>query len=458
MRYYSIKISGASSSQTPTSASGGIGSDFVAAPPPTAINSSTPSLRSLDRGWRSAPAIVPRAVSSGGIGSDFVAAPPPADSSASGVPNSIQSVNGASISGSQWTSEINGVNDPGALDIVFDIQLTLGATDSPYSGSAHITVYGIPISVISQQSNFNDCQLQLYAGFGHGLPLAELQYPHRGKILDGKIWPCFGNWVLNNTSIEFVVTPGKLDQGGPTDPKNVIHNMPAGMQLSTAIQNALTIAYPGAQLNIAISPKLKLTYPDWGFHQSITQYAAYVKALSHSILGTPSTSGYQGVKISMQGNTIKVTDGTTKGGAVNIIYEDLVGQPTWIGNQAIQVMTLLRADIGPTTDNAGNPQIILPPTLTTTTEQLGTIPQPGLNGNYLTFQGTWDVQKVRHIGHFRDPQWNSWLTIIEAIQSGGGGGSGTSTPTNTGGKQTWTGSGSGPPGAEGGLGPGGVTP
>jgi hypothetical protein len=358
-----------------------------------------------------------------------------------------------------WTSVYGGVNDPGALDIEFQIELGNGIASDP--NTAQVTIFGIPLQLISQSNNFSGRHLKMFAGYTNGLPLANDQVPHQGLILEGTIFPCYGNWVMNNLSITFVVTPGGSSgsgTGGPTDPKNVIHNMPKGTKLSDAIHQALSTAFPSMSLDINISDKLVLPYSDWGFHQSITQYAYYVKALSHSILGTP-TQGYQGVSIAMNNTKTSVKDGTVKGGVISLAYEDIVGQPTWLKDNTIQVTTLLRGDIDPLA-SGGQQQIKIPPSLVTMNESqaMMSIPggsgTPGLNGNYLTFQGTWDVTVVRHIGHFRDPSWNSWVTIIEAVQSGqtGSGGGGGDTPApSTGGEQTFTPSGAAP-GQGGGIG------
>lgn len=356
--------------------------------------------------------------------------------------------------GTQFTSVAGGANDPGALDISFDIKVKIANIEAPET--AHIQVFGIPITMVSQASNYTGQNLQMSAGYTNGLPLANEQVPHQGPILSGMIFPCFGNWISNNTSIDFIVIPGNSGIGGPTSPKNIVHNMPPGTPLSTAIQNALSTAIPGAQLNINISPNLKLNYPDYSFHQSIDQYMMYCKALSHSILGTPLTTGYAGVTANVQGNNINVSDGTVKGNVTQINYDDLVGQPTWIGNNKIQVTTLMRGDING--NSGGAPLITLPPTLTTMTEASAVLASSqgggisGLNGNYLTFQGTWNVQSLRHIGRFRDPQWNAWITIIEAVQNGTGSSGGSSNPApSTGGVQTFTPSGAAP-GSSGGIG------
>jgi hypothetical protein len=321
-----------------------------------------------------------------------------------------------------FTSLVNGANDPGALDIEFDVNMQQGQT-----GSNWIRIKGIDPQLIGQASNFNNKRLQMWAGYSSGLPLANEQVPHQGLILDGQIWPCFGNWIFNELTLEFFVIPGSnTGLGGPANPKNIVHNMPAGQPLSTALKNTLSVAFPNANIIMNISSKIKLNYPDYGVYQSIEQISNYVKTLSHSILGTPSTTGYQGVTITTNGNTIHVNDGTTSPGTVAINYDDLIGQPTWIGPKTLQVTTLLRGDI----NIPNNTTITLPQTLVTQTAA-SAIPG-GSTSNQLNFSGSWTVTSVRHVGKFRSPQYDCWVTIIEAVQGGSGGGSGASTPDSSG--------------------------
>lgn len=361
-----------------------------------------------------------------------------------------------------WTSIANGENDPGALDIQFTIELKAGNSQAPTS--AHIQIFGIPMETVSQSKNFNNKTLKMWAGYTNGLPLANEQVPHQGLLIHGNIFPAFGNWILNNLSVDFIVTPLPADQdsgggtGGPTDPKNIVHNMPENTPLSQSMQQTLKTAFPGAEIFINISDKIKLAVPDYSFHQSIEQYESYVKALSHSILGTTEKTGYAGVSIARNGNKISVTDGTKKAGPIQINYNDIIGQPTWIAPNTIQVTTVLRGDLG--LNSQGTTQITLPKMLTTMTEEAAkwASATPEVGG-VLTFQGTWDVMSVKHIGHFRDPQWNAWITVIEASNNTLGTSSSANTPGTpaqsegdvASGSQTFTPSGAAP-GASGGIG------
>jgi hypothetical protein len=326
-------------------------------------------------------------------------------------------------SGPTFTSVVNGQNDPGALDVDFDVIFVQNQSDI----SSHIKIRGIDPKLISQAYNFNDKRLQMWAGYTNGLPLANVQVPHQGLILDGKIWPCFGNWIFNELSLEFFVIANVAGTGGPTNVKNIVHNMPAGQPLSTALKNTLQIAFPQSTINMNISPNLKLNYPDWGIYQSLEQLGNYVKSLSHSILGNPPK--YKGVTIATNGNNINVSDGTQNSNTININYVDLVGQPTWIGAQTIQVTTLLRGDIS----LINSPTIKLPQTLATQTQQSAIFQK----GNVLNFQGTWQVVFVKHIGRFRNPSYDAWVTIINATQNGSSGGA-PGDIANQSGKQTFS--------------------
>jgi hypothetical protein len=322
-----------------------------------------------------------------------------------------------STSVASWTSNVNGTNDPGALDIEFDIQFSEGQQQN----SNYVKIKGITPQLISQSSNLNKKTMKMWAGFSEGLPLANLQVPHQGLLYQGIIYPVFGNWIYNELSLDMILQGGPpLGIGGPTNPKNIIHNMPKGTPLSTAIQNTLQAAFPQMTINMAISDSLKLNYNDYGFYQSIEQFGNYIKALSHSILGTPPT--YEGVKISVRGNNVDVYDGTKQSNSIAIQYNDLVGQPTWLGDR-MQVTTCLRGDI-----RLGS-MVTLPKTNVVQTingaVSLGAAniaSEYGAGMNFLNFSGTWKVAGIRHIGKFRSTQMDAWISIFDCASPGGSGG------------------------------------
>jgi len=415
MRYYNIQIGGASSSSS---------SSASASTTNGAADDNTPIGSDID--WGNLPAQSPipgagRNITVHKSGGPAPSAPAPTSSS--------------SGSSTNFSSLANGVNDPGALDIEFEFEFV----QSKQGLTNHLKIKGIDPQLISQANSMNSKSIKMWGGFSPGLPLATDQAPHQGLLIDGTILPAFGNWIGNELSLEFFITPTDPSGlvGGPTKAINLIHNMPKSQPLSTAIQNTLQTAFKGFNVNINISDKLKLNYDDQGFYQGLEQYGNYIKALSHSILGVPPN--YKGVTISTQGNNIHVSDGTKSTGPVIINYQDLIGQPAWITVDTIQVKLCLRGDI----QFPDNTQIQLPKTLVTLNQ--ATAITPGTSN--LIVQGIWDVIGIRHIGSFRSPSAESWVTIVDAVRSDSGGGSGGSTSA-----PSTTTSGGGTPLGQGGIG------
>jgi len=202
---------------------------------------------------------------------------------------------------------------------------------------------------------------------------------------------------------------GSLFGGGTPGlirPLNLIHNLLPNMPMSDAIQQTLSKAFPKANLNINISPQLKLPYQDAGAYQNIPQYASYLKKISQSIMGS---SNYHGIQISSHGNTLDVWDHPI--GEGHIQFGDLIGQPTWIDFQRIHVKTILRSDIR-VGMNIDIPQGIL--------MQMGPdsiMPFSSTQRSNISIPGTFIVEKVLHIGAFRNPDGNYWCTNIEASAS-----------------------------------------
>ncbi len=400
------------------------------------------------------------------------------DTAPGGVPNSVSSQAG----GAQWCSIVNGEHDPGALQVEFDVQ-SFGEHMGAIKG--FVRVWGIPIKLISQATNLNNCTLSLYGGMSKGLPLANAQVAHQGLLGSGRIYPAFGNWKLTDLTLDMMLeaiqapagdgggdssasgggTSTPLGQGGighqsfgrssrrlalaapqasfggagaiisaaesllaqsgiaspalggagsSGRPKNLIHNYQPGQPLAEAMRSTLSTAFPGANLIINISKNLKRNYQDAGFYENLEQYAKFIKGVSHMILGDTAVTGYQGIHISTHGNTIKVHDGSTKDGsnAISIQYYDLIGQPTWVGVNELQVTTVMRSDI-----HIGD-YIKLPPSLITS-EAAGaksTLADSGNNfGGFVTFQGSFLVKGVRHVGNYRNPSGDAWASFFDCV-------------------------------------------
>lgn len=238
-----------------------------------------------------------------------------------------------------------------------------------------------------------------------GLPLAKPA--QAGLLTSGKIWQCFGNAIGIEQTQDFVLTPGgeAATDGSPnpkTPPKNLVLNWRKGMLLSDALKQALHTAYPDFPATVNIDSSIVAPQDQVGYHANIEQLGYFVRRISQQIKGG---SSYPGVSIVLHGGKFNVFDGSAPqaaGGA--IAYTDLIGNPTWIAPFVMQIKTVMRADI-----HVGQ-TITLPRTLVTRT-QAGFSP---FSNQGLTFQGSFNVNSIRHVGNFRQPDAASWVSIIDA--------------------------------------------
>lgn len=335
--------------------------------------------------------------------------------------------NGSSLSSllpSGPQSPLTGLTNPAALCVELDIPLA-HFTD-PDGQSAWLRVWGLGLNDLGHASDLNGLSVAVNAGMAKGLPLAN---PTQASLLmQGTILQAFGNWEGTDQTLDLLFAVGGTDAGGTASGQfigsgtdlsgNFPFSMPAGMPLAKAIANTLSVALPNIPPTINISPKLVLNYDQTGHYGSLYAFASFIEALSAGIMNDPS---YTGVRITSNGSTIRVFDGTggaTIGGAAAssasataIAWQDLIGQPVWIAPNTISFKCVMRADI-----HQGD-TVSLPQTLVT---QSAAAPQRFLNQpqNSLTFSGKFEVQHVHHYGHSRQPDASSWNTTYQAILAG----------------------------------------
>ena len=307
--------------------------------------------------------------------------------------------------GSQsWDSE----GDPNALNVEMDITVI----DADTFKSAEITIWGIPLQTISQATNFINQSFTLSAGMKPGLPLATAQSAEAGKLIQGYVYASWGNWVLTDMTLNFVISPGDAPDKPPQPnapnppPKNIVLNWKKGDPLSQALQQTLQTAYPGQTANINISSQLVAPQDTIHYCGTLEELNKFLRPITQQIM--TGQQSYPGVGLCMQQGGIDAHDGTSPTGTKMIQFIDLVGQPTWIAFQTISIKTVMRGDL-----KVGD-QITLPPTPVITTADA----QSGLN-TPLTFQGTFTIQSLRHVGNFRQPSGDAWVTVIEALLNQG---------------------------------------
>jgi hypothetical protein len=302
----------------------------------------------------------------------------------------------------QWTTNPASGFDPGALDIQFDI--IVSSYDTPVGGYG-VTLYGVALPDLFQAQNFmgdlpgKGYEFVLKGGFTQGLPL--VNPAQAGTLARGIIVQSFGNWRGTEMSLDFVVNPSPFS---PLNPGNLVLECLSGQTLSSALKQALFVAYPNYTLDIKISDQVKWSHDEIGFWPSLEAMAQTIMGITKGMLG----DSYPGVSIWIANGVVSVSDGTSAGSVFQLDYTDFIGQPTWIDINQMQLFCNLRGDV-----SLGS--VVKMPT--------GTQSSPGFvttlggsspNGqNYgLTFQGNFIVTQVRHCGRLRDPSAEGWETVL----------------------------------------------
>lgn len=312
---------------------------------------------------------------------------------------------GASPSGNQgatFTNMVNGKPDPGALMVELDLQEGVMATPS---GDTSVKIWGVSLQQISQASDFNQAPITISAGMQPGLPLATAATSQAGIIITGLIRQAFGNWLGTSQSLDLIVQA----DGGATQaqPANIVFHQAAGTQMADAIQSTLSTAYPGYKLNINVSSNLVLPADEAGYYSTMEQFALYLSSLSQSIL----PDNYSGIDIVVGQNAIDVFDGSIQSNPIQIQFQDLIGQPTWLGTNQVQFSTVMRADIR-------NGSFIKFPPLSQS-QTITTAQSFSQFRDKSTFQGTWLVTGlVRHVGNSRAPNAQSWISTFQCVSVG----------------------------------------
>ncbi|TGC25823.1 hypothetical protein [Escherichia sp. E1130] len=292
-----------------------------------------------------------------------------------------------------------------ALQIQFDALIT--GYDVVSSGT-RISLFGVPISMLRESTQLAGCRVDLIAGFSAGLPLAN---PNQGGlILSGQIYNPFPVWQGTNQSLNFVVNPSPLlnDKG---QENSITLDGKKGEKLSDVLNRALAVAYPGFKIDISINDQLVLAEPATGVYPRLTQLAAVIRSHSFSYV---SRADYTGVQMVMQNRVIRVFDNnTTDDGTVQILPQELIDQPNWIGMFSVSFKCPLRSDLFCGMKVALPENIISGPgaLLSVNSERSYSSLR-----NRVNFSGKFLVTSVRHVGDFLNPDnTNSWVTIYEAV-------------------------------------------
>ena len=301
-----------------------------------------------------------------------------------------------------WTSHPNGIYDPGAQNIEFDVLILDQAMGN--SPSFLVTVEGVSFEDIKQHQNFRNYGIRLYAGMLPGLPLANNQ-PTPGLVAQGYVQQGIGNWVGEDMSLTFVCYWSPFT---PSNPGPIVFQWNPGQSLQAALQSCLATAYPGYPITIQISQNLATTHPVKHVAHTLGGLAYWLKRYTKGDV----SATYPGISIyHQQDGSILVTDRTATPTATKLLFTDLIGQPAWAGGEteayALDVVTALRADI-----SAGNalemPQVDLnAPGLVF---EMPSFNNASVDYN-LSFNGKFTVASARYVGNFRSSNAAEWVTV-----------------------------------------------
>lgn len=320
----------------------------------------------------------------------------------------------------QYSSMKNGVFNPGCLMVEFDL-LRFG--ESTPKGQSCITVWGIsPQEMQQARQDMFGMTIKMWVGMSKGLPLAKPE--QRGLVLEGTIWQVLGNWQGTELRLDLIVTAGPVSDINPLPlaPVNLTVPWNKGVKLSVALTQCFQTLGGDYRFSVSISDRLVNNYDSNMFCGSLQELATRLNSLSKSII---KDSNYSGVEIAMvNGREIRVFDNDfanhqdkdSKKSAsyrsknpVQIEFTDLVGQPTWIQFGTVSIPCVMRSDIQ-VGDYIRMPKKLRPMIQASSYSQFR---------DDSAFTGDFLVSSVRLVGNSRQPDANSWVTVIEAHPTGG---------------------------------------
>lgn len=311
---------------------------------------------------------------------------------------STNNVNGTSVSAGRsliYDSQINGQDNPSALDIAFDV--VVAGMDLALPGS-YIQVFGVPITEVSKVRRWQGAKISLWGGFSSGFPLADAsQY---GLLAKGTILQAYGNWSGLDQSVVFVLTAAGTD-------REVNFYWEKGKTLSSAVSSAL-YQYTGYKFKSMLTNDAVATQTVAHYSDSIYTFGQYLKEYTNSI---GLASGLNGVLLVCNGDSITLYDSPVSSNVTTINFNDFQGQPLYFGygGPTVQTALNLRHDL-----SIGSkfkfPNEVSTGYLMNTPSSMATLPKDNS-----IISGTFIANSIRHIGKFRDPHADSWVTVVDGV-------------------------------------------
>jgi len=290
----------------------------------------------------------------------------------------------------------DGSNNPMALQI--DLDLFQGLFHQP-SQNGMITIYGVPFADLSQASNFTNADITIEVGMSAGLPLANPK--QAGIVIQGTVFQSYGNYQGTDVRLNLIIIPYSIS---PTAEANLSFNWIEGQTLTQAVSSTLGVAF-NLPITGKFSDSIVATETQPGIYFTMKSLAQYVNDTS---LHAAQPVGYQGAVMSVNSNGITLSDGTAPVKDITAIqFTDIIGNLTWIDAVTIQAKLVMRHDLNV------NGYVTFPPGAPT----INNATQYNQIRNTISFDGTFQITTVRHVGSSRQPTADSWVTVIDAIIS-----------------------------------------
>ena len=306
------------------------------------------------------------------------------------------------LGGASYTNWVNGKPYPSAWNVEMDLYVNY--LHQPM-GSSFIRIWGISLQEISQANNLVGKNISVSAGMQAGLPLSNPKFA--GLLFTGRIYQAFGNWVNTEMTLDlyFIAGPVTAATAYPK-PVNLVVNAQPNQPMAAWLNATLKTAYPDFPVVIDISPNLTRPNAEVGYYGNIGELATYVNKTSRDIVRDPN---YSGVCLTLDNSQLSAKDWNSANAVTvapkQINFQDLIGQPTWIAaGGIIQLKCAMRADL-----NINDP-IVLPKTIVTNTQAAAS----NLTNQTATFQGGFVIVEEHHLGNFRQPTAEAWVSVFNA--------------------------------------------
>lgn len=296
-----------------------------------------------------------------------------------------------------------GIFKPGALGIEFD--LPVFAADVP-AGDGLVKIYGVDLETLNQASILNLKNIRIEAGMMPGFPLATEQAQakpsRRGVIFEGSIKQAFGTWQGTEQSLDMLVSVQLTSKPKetPAEARPLLFNCAKGGNFSDAIGKAMNAA--GIDAQIVVDSRLVCSEALMFRASNMQDFALALKRQSKQII---KDANYQGIYVVRRVGGYDFVDNSGDALAIAVMFNDLIGQPVWHDVIKAQMKLVMRSDI------AVGSTVQMPKEYIAVNRAriLGSV------RDQITFVGTAFVDRVRHVGNSRQPDANSWVTIVDVV-------------------------------------------